>query len=1120
VRGDFSRWQFQERDNFNGILPQQGKLLIDADGLAQTRIANYWQQTAARDWVGPVAAVPANEPAAFGITAATVNADGSVTLTVGSGRIWADGMLVELGGEAATVQRAATWLEPPIVPTQGSAATAAGAEDVVVLEVWQEGINGYQMPNTLIEPALGGPDTAERLHTATAFRLARLTAGQTCKSLTFSNSGRGKLTASLQPVTTIAGDCPLPVGGGYSGFEHALYRIEIADVPSGSPSAFKWSRENGGLTGRGTFNPGGPNTITITANLVAITTANQATFYVEIEQWDTTHGNWQVVCGGNATLNNGTLSFTGAAAYGTYPAAQGNVFFRLWEGISPVSAFPIQANPNELENGIFLQFDPDGPAVYRARDYWVFPVRAGGISNPQTLIDKKPPEGIVYHRVPLAEIAWDANVKATIDDCRATITPLTAPGGGCCTVQVGDGLTTFAQFTSIQAAIDSLPAAGGEVCVLAGRYFESITIGPQANISIHGCGHHTRIASPSLGPNQGANTGAVITLNNSQDVELRSFVVEAADGDMGIALTGSIQAWPPTSPSAGNVTTGVTMRDLIVVSSDSRAVSVEQAIDVCLKDSLIAMRDVSSSAAAVYVSGEDIQVIGNWVGPITSAVLPAVVGSDLTTSGAAGVTAPQGSTMANPPCGIQIAGTSNNILVRCNQIDGGSGNGITLGEVILVDSTGIRVNGYVGYHPGGGTVNPCATGNFYYPRTVIYGGATVNVVVNGQLTNVRIENNAIRNMALCGIGPIGFFNLSNTQEVVTVTGLWIVANEIVRCLNRTLTQYTTSDVTSIGYGGICLPDVIGTYIRDNLILNTGASLADPVCGIFVLHGEMVEISRNQILDTRDWSTADANTLSGYRAGIALVMVTPEDDPEATDTQLSLNTGADIYNKRTMYGYGVPALSIQENVVDIPIGLALSVAGLGAFSIRGNQFSTGGIQGDLLTLARSILVLNFGTMLELPTPVSTAAEFLALIAELNTGASLSEAVQSVLGTTATILGAIAPGPVNFSQNRCTLNQNYRASVATASVVIWTFDDLGFHDNQCWMSTSEREVNCDAMLIGATVRVTGCRFQEVPGTVYFSAVTLGLMNTTTLNQGTHAFGAVSPLSLSVTTNNLSW
>jgi len=294
VRGDFSRWHLDTRSNFNGILPQQGKLLIDADGLAQTRIANHWQQTSARDWVGAVAAVPADEPSSFAVSAAQINADGTVTLTLGSGHIWADGLLVALGDGTGTVQRAATWLEPPIVPNEGSAAKAADAIDVVVLEVWQEGINGYQLPNALIEPALGGPDTAERLHTATAFRLARINAGQSCKNLTFTDSGLGKLTATLQPVGKITGDCPIPVGGGYSGFEHRLYRIEIADVLAGSAAMFKYSRENGGLVGRCIFQTA-PNHLTITANLVAITTANQPSFYVEIEQWDAARGNWQVV---------------------------------------------------------------------------------------------------------------------------------------------------------------------------------------------------------------------------------------------------------------------------------------------------------------------------------------------------------------------------------------------------------------------------------------------------------------------------------------------------------------------------------------------------------------------------------------------------------------------------------------------------------------------------------------------------------------------------------------------------------------------------------------------------------------------------------------------------------
>ena len=721
MRGDFSRWQFQSRDNFNGILPQQGKLLIDSDGLAQTRIVNHWQQVAAKDWVGPVAAVPATEPDSFEITQAVINSDGSVTLTAGSGRISADGMLVQLG-DTGTVERTATWLEPPVVPTAGDATSAAGAQDVVVLEVWQEGINGYQMPKALIEPALGGPDTSERLHTGMAFRLARLTAGETCGSIAYNNSGLGKLTVSLQPVTVIAGDCPIPVGGGYSGFEHRLYRIEIADVPAAAPSMFSGSARTAAW--RAAALKPGPNTVTINANLVAITTANQPGFYVEIEQWDPARGNWQVVCGSNATLSGDTLTFPGAAAFGNYPAASGDIFFRLWDGIDPVSAFPIQASPNQLENGIFLQFDADAAGLYRPRDYWVFPVRAAGIANPQTLIDQRPPEGIVYHRVPLAEITWDSTGKVqTIDDCRATIQPLTSTRG-CCTRQVGDGLTSFGQFTSIQAAIDSLPPEGGEVCILAGRYFESVSISAQTNVSVHGCGHHTRIASPSLAPNQGVNTGSVITIQNSQDIELRAFVVEAADGDVGIELAGpSAQAAPINLAKARKAkrgVIGVVMRNLIVIASNEPAVSVEQAHTVRLEDSLIAMNDVLSKSAAIYVAGQEIHVTNNWVGPVPGAVLPAIVLSDLGTAAAAGAPASftTSAAMANAPCGIQIAGISRDVYVRYNEIDGGSGNGITLGGIILVDGNGAQVNGYVGYNPSGGTPNPCGTGNLNYPGTV------------------------------------------------------------------------------------------------------------------------------------------------------------------------------------------------------------------------------------------------------------------------------------------------------------------------------------------------------------------------------------------------------------------
>lgn len=66
----------------------------------------------------------------------------------------------------------------------------------------------------------------------------------------------------------------------------------------------------------------------------------------------------------------------------------------------------------------------------------------------------------------------------------------------CCTVTVGDGVESFGKYASIQAAINALPDAGGEVCILPGRYFEHIFIEDRRDVILHGCGYQTRLASP------------------------------------------------------------------------------------------------------------------------------------------------------------------------------------------------------------------------------------------------------------------------------------------------------------------------------------------------------------------------------------------------------------------------------------------------------------------------------------------------------------------------------------------------------------------------------------------------------------------------------------------------
>ena len=105
MKGDFSTWKFRPRENLNGVLHQQGRVMRDADLTESDMIALDWQDRAARDIIGAgVCAVPTTEPDGFAIAAARViNGGGGpfIQVSVQPGRAWADGWLVELGGAAA-----------------------------------------------------------------------------------------------------------------------------------------------------------------------------------------------------------------------------------------------------------------------------------------------------------------------------------------------------------------------------------------------------------------------------------------------------------------------------------------------------------------------------------------------------------------------------------------------------------------------------------------------------------------------------------------------------------------------------------------------------------------------------------------------------------------------------------------------------------------------------------------------------------------------------------------------------------------------------------------------------------------------------------------------------------
>ncbi len=1184
MKGDFSRIRLNLNKHYTAVLQQQGRVALDADANEQQAIDQHIRDTEITDIIGPFGGPKGDE--GFKITVPDAS-----TIMIGRGRYYVEGILCE-SDKKQDYSSQPYLINPGTTDAELLQQLSSGSAYALqlYLEVWQRLVTVLD-DSCLREPAIGQADTTARLQTVwrvvaepVAAANANTQPGACCADMykKVRTPGTGRLWARTNPGS---GDCPCEPTpqAGYRGLENQLYRVEIHHSGDGKTATFKWSRENGSVVSAIT----GVSSNTLTVNSLG-PDANlgfQANNWVELTDDSYLFGLTPNQPGSLIQVQNpvpNTLSLVlQQPAVGIDPSINARV--RRWDQFGALAgADGVSLAVDtwvDLENGIQIKFSA---GQYNTGDYWLIPARTatGQIEWPpcgSNGDNYQPPLSTPIYRAPLACVHWDSQKQTfTVEDCRRSFPPLTELGNDTCvTYYVGDGSNSVGDYTSINEAIKHLPPQGGEICVLAGQYYENVEIAGRVDVTIYGCGPDTRIISPSLQPGSNAkvNHRPVITILNSQHIWLESFVVEADTGCIGILLD-QLAVYPyiagmDTLAVARIKTKGtkdVEIRELIVLSSNRPAIDIIKGSTVTIEQCKIAMAEVNSNYPAVYVSGTEIRVQDNWIGTLSTAVLPSVVQGDLTPAKAAAtgnniinlangflqidkeleiqyklpsaeyLAIPSENITGNQPAagakamqpagtgGIQVGGISTDIYILRNEIQGGRGNGITLGSLIGIDSKGKPAGGVIGVFPPDQPTGECCQQTLLFPSTYIYNsnGDKARIVVEGRIKNLHIENNRIRDMGLCGIGPVGFFDLGDQQEVVTVDGLFIIENEITACPNRPITALTQKQSVFMGYGAISLPDVAGTVIRDNQITNTGETLKDPVCGIFVLHGEQVEISRNQILDLRDWSTANVQSLSGYRAGICIAMVTPPADTlgflKYFENISSYNPG--VIESRAIYIGDVPALVIQQNVVKVPVGLALAVNGLGAYAIQGNQFATGGtVKNEGIAMAASVLIFNFGTPVEKPRPVTRAADLVGiLLAGKTEGLNWETAFADT--TINSIVGAVAPGPVLFSQNRCSLELANTQAKAYTSVFIATVDDLGFHDNQCWLKAAQakdefgaQRIMCDVFLAGITVRATGNRFQEPRRAVLLSNLTLGLFNIATLNIASNPMFAILP---SVLTN----
>ncbi|HET7502157.1 MAG TPA: DUF6519 domain-containing protein [Kofleriaceae bacterium] len=331
------------------------------------------------------------------------------------------------------------------LPSIDPAKLVAGTYQVY-LDVWERHITPIEDPS-IVETALGGPDTCTRAKTVWQLKLRTLPGtGVDCSIPP--ELPAGALRARARMPSTGSSPCVIAPGASYRRLENQLYRVEIhggGTLTGGAPSkglTFKYSRDNGSVVVSWS---GSVSSTELTVDTVG----RDAVLGLASGQWiellddrcelDGVPGTLvQIDTVIGTTVKIRPLTATGSTELSAFLGAPR---IRRWDHVGS-AAFDVKrdaaVNDGYIElddlEGVQILFE-DG--TYRTGDYWTIPARTitADVEWPLDLDHtpvSRPAEGIVHHRAALAQLTWSGSAwSAVLDasgapvDCRAQFPPLT-----------------------------------------------------------------------------------------------------------------------------------------------------------------------------------------------------------------------------------------------------------------------------------------------------------------------------------------------------------------------------------------------------------------------------------------------------------------------------------------------------------------------------------------------------------------------------------------------------------------------------------------------------------------------------------------------------------------------
>jgi hypothetical protein len=484
MKGDFSRYTFDKKKHYNGVLMQQGRVQLDADWNEQQAIDRYRTEIQGTDVIGPCGA-PWDNPG-FKITFKK-----DKQLSIGKGRYYTDGILCE-NEQPIVYMEQPDFHEPPDVLKLLKKMQAKMG--LVYLDVWQRHITALDEPY-IREKALGGPDTTTRLKTVWQVKVLPLPsvvinnpnvltekivkrqnlevklnslllqpgvnsekieeARQKLADVQHEILGliphplcgkdfeewkkktapsTGTLNARTVPPPTDERPCLLPPLAGYQRLENQLYRVEVHIGGTRNEAYFKWSRDNASVVTEIIEINGKDVTVSDVGKDKILGFANDQWVEISDDEIELSGQSGQLVRIVNVNSATNVIELEDqpiSVDMELHPK------LRRWDQVDQAGlpakkdGVEMKAGWLPLEEGIEVKFS-NANDNYKTGDYWLIPGRTatGEIEWPPYEVPNtnpipQRPLGIKHHFCRLALFFVSERKFHLLEDCRRLFPPVT-----------------------------------------------------------------------------------------------------------------------------------------------------------------------------------------------------------------------------------------------------------------------------------------------------------------------------------------------------------------------------------------------------------------------------------------------------------------------------------------------------------------------------------------------------------------------------------------------------------------------------------------------------------------------------------------------------------------------